>query len=63
MDVVSDALFDGKKIRALTLFDNDSRRCLAIHVGQSHKGSDVVGIGFRSIKGGRLDDSEANSDR
>ena len=44
MDFVSDALFDGKKIRALTLVDNYSRKCLAIHVGQSLKGSDVVSV-------------------
>lgn len=44
MDFVSDALFDGKKIRALTLVDNYSRRCLAIHVGQSLKGVDVVSV-------------------
>lgn len=44
MDFVSDALFDGKKIRALTLVDNYSRKCLAIHVGQSLKGGDVVSV-------------------
>jgi putative transposase len=44
MDFVADALFDGRKIRALTLVDNYSRRCLAIHVGQSLKGADVVAV-------------------
>jgi putative transposase len=44
MDFVADQLFDGRKIRALTLVDNYSRRCLAIHVGQSLKGSDVVAV-------------------
>lgn len=44
MDFVADALFDGRKIRALTLVDNYSRRCLAIRVGQSLKGSDVVAV-------------------
>jgi len=44
MDFVFDALFDGRKIRALTLVDNYSRRCLAIRVGQSLKGSDVVTV-------------------
>lgn len=44
MDFVTDALFDGRKIRALTLVDNYSRRCLAIKVGQSLKGSDVVAV-------------------
>lgn len=44
MDFVADALFDGRKIRALTLVDNYSRRCLAIQVGQSLKGTDVVAV-------------------
>jgi len=44
MDFVADALFDGRKIRALTLVDNYSRQCLAIKVGQSLKGSDVVAV-------------------
>ncbi len=44
MDFVSDALFDGRRIRALTLVDNYSRRCMAIHVGQSLKGTDVVAV-------------------
>lgn len=42
MDFVSDALFDGRKFRSLTIVDNCSRECLAIVVGQSLKGSDVV---------------------
>ena len=42
MDFVSDALFDGRKFRTLTIVDNCSRECLAIVVGQSLKGSDVV---------------------
>jgi putative transposase len=44
MDFVADNLFDGRKIRALTIVDNFSRQCLAIHVGQSLKGEDVVGV-------------------
>ena len=42
MDFVSDALFNGKKFRALTLVDNHTRECLAIAVGQSLTGSCVV---------------------
>lgn len=42
MDFVSDALFDGRKFRCLTIVDNLSRECLAIVVGQSLKGRDVV---------------------
>ena len=44
MDFVADNLFDGRKIRALTIVDNFSRQCLAIHVGQSLKGEDVVAV-------------------
>lgn len=44
MDLVADNLFDGRKIRALTIVDNFSRQCLAIHVGQSLKGEDVVAV-------------------
>jgi putative transposase len=44
MDFVSDALFDGRKFRTLTVVDNYSRECLAIRVGQSLKGSDVVAV-------------------
>ena len=44
MDFVSDALFDGRRFRALTLVDNYSRECLEIEVGQSLKGEDVVRV-------------------
>ena len=44
MDFVADNLFDGRKIRALTIVDNFSRQCLAIHVGQSLEGEDVVAV-------------------
>jgi len=44
MDFVADQLFDGRKIRALTVVDNFSRQCLAIHVGQWLKGEDVVAV-------------------
>ena len=44
MDFVADQLFDGRKIRALTIVDNFSRQCVAIHVGQSLKGDDVVAV-------------------
>ena len=42
MDFVADALFDGRKLRALTVVDNYTRESLAIDVGQSLKGADVV---------------------
>ena len=44
MDFVSDQLYDGSRFRVLTVVDNFSRKCLAIHAGKSLKGSDVVGI-------------------
>jgi len=44
LDFVADNLFDGRKIRALTIVDNFSRQCLAIQVGQSLKGEDVVAV-------------------
>src|SRR5688572_24330699 len=34
MDFVADALFDGRRLRALTIVDNYTRQCLAIEVGQ-----------------------------
>jgi len=42
MDFVADALFDGRKLRALTVVENYTRESLAIDVGQNLKGEDVV---------------------
>jgi putative transposase len=42
MDFVSDAVFDSRKFRALTIVDNYSRECLSIPVGKSLKEADVV---------------------
>lgn len=44
MDFVADNLFDGRKLRALTVVDQYSRECLAIHVGQRLTGEDVVNV-------------------
>lgn len=44
MDFVADQLFNGRQNRALTVVDNFSRKCLAIHVDSSIKGSDVTDI-------------------
>lgn len=41
MDFVSDALFDGRRLRLLTIIDLSTRECLGIVVGQSLKGHDV----------------------
>jgi len=42
MDFVSDALFDGRKLRALTVVDAFTREALAIDVEPSIKGEQVV---------------------
>ena len=44
MDFVSDALFNGKRFRALTVVDAFTRECLAIHVDQGIRGDDVVAV-------------------
>ncbi len=44
MDFVADNLFDGRKLRMLTVGDCYSRERLSIHVGQSLKGEDVVRV-------------------
>ncbi|KHT01969.1 integrase [Pectobacterium brasiliense] len=44
MDFVADNLFNGRRIRALTVVDNFSRECLAIQVGQGLRGDDVVAV-------------------
>jgi putative transposase len=42
MDFVSDALFDGRRLRALTIVDAFTREALAIEVDQGIKGEQVV---------------------
>ena len=42
MDFVSDELYDGRRIRVLTLVDNHTRESLTLHVGQRIGGMDVV---------------------
>jgi len=49
MDFVSDPLYDGRKLRALTLIDAFTRECLAIWVDQGIRG-DEVGA-YRSFNG------------
>jgi putative transposase len=44
MDFVADNLFDGRKLRMLTVVDCYSRQSLAIHVGQRLTGEDVVQV-------------------
>lgn len=53
MDFVSDALFDGRRLRALTVVDAFTREALAIDVDQGIKGEQVVAAMARisSIRG------------
>ena len=44
MDFVSDALFDGRRLRALTVVDNYTRECLAIEVGKGITGQQVADV-------------------
>ena len=44
VDFVADALFDGRRFRALTKVGNYSRECLEIEVGQSLKGEGIVRV-------------------
>lgn len=44
MDFVSDQLYDGRKLRALTLIDAYTRECLAIWVDQGIRGTHVVDV-------------------
>jgi len=44
MDFVSDALYDGRRLRALTVVYNFTRECLAIAVGANLKGDDVATV-------------------
>ena len=44
MDFVADELFNGQRIRALTVVDNYSRESLVIHVDHRIRGGDVVNV-------------------
>ncbi|AHK68764.1 HTH-like domain protein [Burkholderia pseudomallei MSHR520] len=52
LDFVADALFDGRRLRTLTIVDNYTRECLAIEVDGSLRGEHVLaalGSGLRII--------------
>lgn len=53
MDFVSDALFNGKRFRALAVVDAHTRECLAIEVDQGMKGEQVASVlnGLRAFRG------------
>jgi putative transposase len=44
MVFVSDALFNGRRLRALTVLDNYTRECLAIEVDKGIRGEKVVDV-------------------
>ena len=44
MDFVSDQLFDERRLRVLTLVDNDTRESLALHPNQRIRSMDVVEV-------------------
>jgi len=44
MDFVSDALFDGRRLRLLTVTDLYSRECPGICVGQNLRSTEVAGM-------------------
>ena len=49
MDFVSDSLFDGRRLRALTIVDNFTRERLAIAVEQGIKGEQVAAVLERGV--------------
>lgn len=49
MDFVHDQLFDGRKIRALTVVDTFTRLSPAIEARQNWRGSDVVAMLDRAL--------------
>lgn len=49
MDFVADQLFNGSRLRFLTVVDIYSRECLAIEVGQRLTGEDVVRVIHRIV--------------
>jgi putative transposase len=50
MDFMSDELYDGRRIRLLTIVDNHTRESLAIHVSQRIRGCEVVQVLERVVK-------------
>jgi putative transposase len=50
MDFMADELFDGRRIRLLTIVDNHTRESLAIHAGQRIRGCEVVEVLERVMK-------------
>jgi len=53
MDFVSDALFDGKRFRALTVVDLFTRECLVIEANHGEAGSESL-LSHRDARNGGL---------
>lgn len=47
---MSNKLFDGRRIRLLTMVDNHARESLAIHIGQRIRGREAVDVLERVMK-------------
>ena len=63
MDFVHDQLFDGRKLRVLTIVDTFSRFSPAIEVRQSFKGADVVAVLERASQTSRLPEGHSARQR
>ncbi len=50
MDFMSDQLYDGRRIRVLTLVDNHTRESLALHVGQRVRSMDMIRVLERVVE-------------
>jgi putative transposase len=50
MDFMADQLYDGRRIRVLTLVDNHTRESLALHVGRQIRGIEVVEVLERVVR-------------
>ena len=57
MDFVTDRLEDGRYFRALTVVDQFTRECVALHVGQFLRGTDVARCLDRAIKARKAPES------
>jgi putative transposase len=53
MDFVADNLFDGRKLRMVTVVDGFTIESLGIHVDQTLKGEDVVHVFNMIVKRAR----------
>ena len=63
MDFVHDQLFDGRRIRVLTIIDTFTRLSPAIEVRQSFRGSDVVETLERASQSRRLSEDHSSRQR